>query len=53
VFDFARDPGFKNVVIEIACALWDLLLRKRCKFLDVWLQFWTDEMKDSGIVKKD
>ena len=37
VFGFACEKGFKNVEVESACALWDLLIgNARCKFLGKW-----------------
>ena len=33
VFDFARDKNYKNLQVEIALDLWDLLLSTRCRFL--------------------
>ena len=37
VFGFACEKGLKNVEVESALALWDLLIGKqRCKFLDKW-----------------
>ena len=38
-FDFSRDKGFKNVVLETAIALWQLLLADKCKFLNKWCAF--------------
>ena len=32
-FEFSRDRGFKNVNVDTAIALWDLLLKDRCKFI--------------------
>jgi DCN1-like protein 1/2 len=33
VYDFARDKSFKNLQIEVALDLWELLLQSKCKFL--------------------
>lgn len=39
-FDFAQEKGKKNVDVELACALWDLLIaQERCSFLDKWKAF--------------
>ena len=37
VFEFSRDPGYKNVATETALGLWELLLSTRCKFLADWM----------------
>ncbi len=39
VFDFARDKSFKNMQIEVATDLWELLLSDKCKFLGDWVEF--------------
>lgn len=46
VFDFSKEPGFKNVQIDTAVALWELLLNGKCKFLNDWISFLKDEKKD-------
>jgi len=33
IFDFSRDQGFKNVAVETALALWQILLNEKCNFL--------------------
>ena len=56
VFGFACEKGFKNVEVESAIALWDLLIGKqRCKFLDIWGKFLTDKVtkKELTVVTKD
>ena len=50
-FEFTQEPGFKNIKWEYAEALWPILLSKRCKFLDKWLEFMRKE--DVDIVKRD
>ena len=39
VFDFSRDQGYKNISMETASGLWNLLLSDKCKFLDLWIEF--------------
>jgi hypothetical protein len=46
VFDFARDKSFKNMQIEVATDLWELLLTDKCKFLGAWIDFLKNEKKD-------
>ncbi len=53
VFDFARDKSFKNLNIEVAIDLWDLLLSTKCNFLSVWTEFLKNEKKDQLVIPKD
>lgn len=56
VFGFACERGFKNVEVESANALWDLLIgEQKCKFLAKWKQFLVDkvEKKELTVVTKD
>jgi DCN1-like protein 1/2 len=46
VFDFARDKSFKNLNIDVAIDLWELLLSDKCKFLAAWIDFLKNEKKD-------
>ena len=46
VFDFARDQSFKNMQIEMAIDLWELLLSSKCRFLPDWVDFIKQEKKD-------
>ena len=46
VFDFSKDAGFKNVSLDTAVALWDLLLKNKCLFLKDWIAFLTEEKKE-------
>lgn len=39
VFDFARDPGYKNLQVESAINFWELLLADKCSFLKEWIEF--------------
>ena len=50
-FDFTQEPGLKNIDAEYAVALWPILLKDKCQFLDIWIKF----IQESGakIIKKD
>lgn len=52
-FGYATEKGFKNVEVETACALWELLLKDQCGFLDKWISFFKDEKKELKVVTKD
>mmetsp|Transcript_45654 Transcript_45654/g.33382 ORF Transcript_45654/g.33382 Transcript_45654/m.33382 type:complete len:108 (+) Transcript_45654:455-778(+) len=52
-FDFSRDQGYKNVSIETALGLWELLLTNRCNFLPLWIEFFKTEKKDLQVIQKD
>lgn len=56
-YDYAQEwkTNKKNVLIEDACALWEMLLTKKCNYLAKWCEFMTKK-KDSGkllVVNKD
>ena len=53
VFDFSRDPGYKNLNVETAVGLWQLLLDSKCSFLNIWVDFITKEKKDLQVITKD
>ena len=53
IYDFARDKAFKNLQMESALDLWELLLQSKCKFLADWLDFMRNEKKDLQVVQKD
>ena len=38
-FNFAQEKGKKNVDVELACDLWDLLIGTKCGFLEKWKTF--------------
>jgi len=38
-FNFAQEKGKKNVDVELACDLWDLLIGSKCGFLEKWKAF--------------
>lgn len=50
-FEFTEEPGYKNIDVEYATALWPILLKDKCTFMDKWIQF--IEQSDLKIVKKD
>ncbi len=52
-FEFAKDPGFKNLNIDTAIAMWQLLLSDKCKFLDHWIAFYQNDKKEVQVVQKD
>ena len=36
-FTFAQEKGKRNVDVELACALWDLLIGpQKCQFIEQW-----------------
>lgn len=53
VFDFAKEPGMKNLGMETATGLWELMLSDKCNFLGLWIEFMTTEKKDQQVVTKD
>lgn len=46
VFDFAKEPGVKNLGVETATGLWELMLGDKCNFLNYWIDFIATEKKD-------
>ena len=38
-FDFAKEKDKRNVDVELACDLWDLLIGSKCQFLEQWKAF--------------
>jgi len=54
-FTFAQEKGKKNVDVELACDLWDLLVGTKCSFLTQWKSFVTAK-RDAGeilVITKD
>lgn len=41
-FNYAKNPLQKSLDLETAIAYWNILLKNRFKFLDLWLEFLTD-----------
>ena len=46
-FNFARNQGQKCLDLEMAVAYWNIVLKDRFKFLNLWLQFLTEKQKHS------
>ncbi|XP_065840948.1 DCN1-like protein 1 [Oscarella lobularis] len=46
-FMFARTPGQKGLELEMAIAYWNLILKDRFKFLDLWCTFLQENHKRS------
>eukprot|EP00347_Sterkiella_histriomuscorum_P007128 403350156 len=53
IFDFSRDQGFKNVAIDTAIALWQILLSDRCNFLNAFIDFLQSEKKEMIVIQRD
>lgn len=50
-FQFAQEKGKRNVEVELACGLWDLLIgQQKCSFLDKWKAFLTAKMDNGAIL---
>lgn len=45
VFDFAKEPGVKNLGTETATGLWEVMLAEKCNFLEYWIDFINAENK--------
>jgi len=46
-FNFAKNPGQKCLELELAIAYWNIVLKGRFRFLDLWVQFLTENQKHS------
>lgn len=44
-FNYAKNPNHKSLDLEPAIAYWNILLRNRFKFLDLWIEFLTKNHK--------
>lgn len=53
VYNFARDKSKKNMQVELAIDLWELLLSSKCKFLVDWIEFLQTEKKDQIAIPAD
>lgn len=40
-FNYAKDPGQKGLDLDMAIAYWNIVLKDRFKFLDLWCKFLT------------
>ena len=49
-FTFAQEKGKRNVEVDLACALWDLIIGpQKCQFLDQWKAFVTKKNTDGQL----
>jgi len=46
-FQFAKNQGQKGLDLEMAIAYWNIVMKGRFKFLDLWVQFLTENQKHS------
>lgn len=46
-FNFAKNPEQKGLDLEMAIAYWNIVFKGRFKFLDMWVQFLTENQKHS------
>lgn len=46
-FNFAKTPGQKCLELDMAIAYWNIVLKGRFRFLDLWVQFLTENQKHS------
>lgn len=53
VYNFARDKSKKNMSIEMAIDLWELLVASKCQFLVDWVEFLQTELKDQVVIPAD
>lgn len=53
VFNYARDKAYKNLQIDLAIDLWELLVGGRAKFYGDWVEFLRTEKKDQLVITKD
>lgn len=53
VYNYARDKSKKNMQVEMAVDLWELLLAPRCSFLPLWVDFLQTEKKDQVAIPAD
>mmetsp|Transcript_114403 Transcript_114403/g.158854 ORF Transcript_114403/g.158854 Transcript_114403/m.158854 type:complete len:159 (+) Transcript_114403:259-735(+) len=50
---FAAEKGFKNVDVDTAIALWELMLSKNCKFINEWFAFLKSDKSELQVITKD
>jgi len=53
VYNFARDKANKNMSVEMAVDLWELLISSRCRFLPAWVEFLQTDLKDQIVIPAD
>lgn len=46
-FNFAKNPGQKGLDLDMALAYWNIVMKGRFKFLDLWCQFLQEHHKRS------
>jgi len=46
-FDYAKNPGQKGLDLEMALAYWNIVLKGKFRFLDVWITFLKENHKRS------
>lgn len=50
-FNFAQEKGKRNVEVELACGLWDLLIgSQKCSFLEQWKAFLNGKVERNEIL---
>ena len=50
-FNFAQEKGKRNVEVELACALWDLLIGPaKCQFLEQWKAFLNGKVERNELI---
>ena len=50
-FTFAQEKGKRNVEVELACALWDLLIGpQKCQYIEQWKTFVTGKAERGEIL---
>lgn len=53
LFEYSKEPGFKNIPIETAFALWSMLLTDKCNFIMQFIEFLQKEKADLLVIQKD
>ena len=51
-FIYSQEEGYKNITKEIAVALWPILLKGKCGFLEDWIKF-IEEKHTKDVITKD
>jgi len=46
-FNFAKNIGQKGLELEMAIAYWNIVMKGKFKFLDLWIEFLTENQKHS------
>lgn len=53
IFDFTKEAGYKNLSMENAIALWEMILADKCQFLKDWIEFITTQKQGQLVVTRD